>query len=1025
MTRTARAFLVASAVLLAARCTGSAVEVPDLSGGSIETVLGASVIDVGAKVDVTCSVFNAGGTVIPITTVVRVTPAEGLTVADHSLTGVKVGQYAVACATVDGVLIDQTPASLYVSTNGVRGVETVLKDTTIKAGTTLNVACSLLDADGKPLEGGTEVTVDPMTGVTIQGPEATFTKVGEFGVACRSTEAGLTDDSPAHVTVIPNDPAVVTASPKQPSAKAGESVVVECSIVDAYDNPINDMETTLDEQDGLVMEAHTVTGEVAGDYEITCSVADWEGEYQKVPGPFTVEASEPASVELVVTPKKDHYKLLDKITLSYVVRDQFGNEIQDVPASFTIPDSPGVKELTNPGDVRFMEEGIYEFSVTLDAPWSSLKDSKTLICDVSGPVIDIFFPERGQTFAGDPAIHVKGKVFDEWGEVKKVTINGNDCPLEEDGTFEYVITSTHGANGFMLEATDKFFNESKTSRGWYYSTAYQAAYESKADAPLEEVRIQDGAMVYTGQAFLDDADHDPSHINDVATIFEVVLGSIDFQQLIGMLGPIGFNGINILPLSFDIFGATVGVQGSLDIGVTIDTITIGQPTVSLQCREGGIDMAGAFAPVRFDFSLTFTFHLWAGVEGLVEVELDPPPYAMTESGFGASKLGLTASFDVSKLPGDALHVTAKDFALALEGIDVDLLEGLVISLGGVDLGFLGHIDLPTVDLSDFVGNINDFIGDNVVNPLLNLIIPALNDLLQPVVEMVLGPILEQVVQLLVLDLPLDIPGLIPGMEPISLRFTTELSSVVFHPDGGRLGLGLGMLSDKKVDREPLGSILRDGCMGTDPDPVVWEFEAQPTVQIGARYDFVNQALFAVWWGGTLNMAGLDLGGLLGGGGGGGLPIDLEDLQLSTEFLLPPILDDCGDKGLQEIEVADARLNLKFKFSGKQQDVDIWLQAKALGGVIGLGNEIGIRIDKVAWFQAEIIDNTGGMAALLGLVEGFLPSLLEMVEGQQFTFPVPAIDLSIIPGVPAGSSLQIGNFRAYNKKGVTVIGADLL
>jgi hypothetical protein len=56
----------------------------------------------------------------------------------------------------------------------------------------------------------------------------------------------------------------------------------------------------------------------------------------------------------------------------------------------------------------------------------------------------------------------------------------------------------------------------------------------------------------------------------------------------------------------------------------------------------------------------------------------------------------------------------------------------------------------------------------------------------------------------------------------------------------------------------------------------------------------------------------------------------------------------------------------------------------------------------------------------------IPDLLNGISGQQFMFPIPAIPLDgLLPGIPAGTSLQLGNLDSAVETGVIRVGGDLL
>jgi hypothetical protein len=233
-------------------------------------------------------------------------------------------------------------------------------------------------------------------------------------------------------------------------------------------------------------------------------------------------------------------------------------------------------------------------------------------------------------------------------------------------------------------------------------------------------------------------------------------------------------------------------------------------------------------------------------------------------------------------------------------------------------------------------------------------------------------------------------------------------------------MDIGILTPKDVDRNPLGVILRDGCNKSEAEPDLFPFKAEPVVQIGIRNDFVNEALFAVWWSGFLHNE-IDASSLMGGGSS---PIPIENLKITPNLYLPPILDDCNSKGLEMIEIGDAYLDMTFSLISDQH-VGIWLQLKAVGGIIAKGDEIGIRLDKVQAFETEIIDIGGNLGPLADVIPGLIPVLLQQIEGKEFMFPIPPLDLSsAIPQLPPGVTLKIGNLSSYTDKGVVVVGGEL-
>ena len=56
-------------------------------------------------------------------------------------------------------------------------------------------------------------------------------------------------------------------------------------------------------------------------------------------------------------------------------------------------------------------------------------------------------------------------------------------------------------------------------------------------------------------------------------------------------------------------------------------------------------------------------------------------------------------------------------------------------------------------------------------------------------------------------------------------------------------MNFGVLTEHNVPHEPLGTILRDACGRTSPEPEVFDFGVEPGIQFGAQLDLVNEILF--------------------------------------------------------------------------------------------------------------------------------------------------------------------------------------
>lgn len=892
-------------------------------------------------------------------------------------------------------------------------IETILDSDHVIIGGKVGVTCLIKDKTGNPVTFDTSIKVLPNEGVEIDGLSLVPAKTGEYKVACVVPKYKIEDKTPAILYVM--EPTKTIAILDKEKVSAGNSANVTCIAQSADGQKLSRATFIIDQVENLIINNLDVTSTKAGQYLVSCSIVGYSGSYEKQPAILTVVAGDPEKIEITADPELDPYNLLDTVRLGIRAFDKYGNQNIEVQGHIIPPTTDGI-EAKGDNQFTFKKEGAYSFKAVLEKPWDDIQTQRTLVCDSSPPIITIFFPDRGATFEGNPEITVKGKVEDLGSEVIGVSINGNTIKLSENGTFQYQVMSEHGINPLVVIAQDKYQHTSKVTRGWYYSTGWKKMPE---DVKIDEAKVQEGVMTFLTQSVIDDGQHDPAKLDDLATIIEVLLGQMDYSALIASLGGIPpINIPNIINWKIPIIDA--GLEGDLEVQVKVKEVKFGSPKVSLQCRDGGIDSTVSLSPFSLGLELTFIMHAKAVAKDIFGNKVEAPlldPKTTTVNHLTIGVLSIFTSLDIAKTPGKDITVKGKDFQLKMEKIDIDPITSLVIDLGEVNL--LGKkVNLGSYDLSQIVGSINDLLSKYVINPIVNFITQPLIDLVEPLVTTIMGDAIKQFISMFAINQKFTIPPVLGG-ESLDVTLGSDLSSVIFNKEGARIGINIGLLTTKKVDREPIGVILRDGCNKKDIEPLLFTFKPSPEAQMGFKNDFANEALFAVWWSGFLNQT-IDASNLIGGNS----PIPIEDLTITPTFYLPPILDDCNSKGLQMIEVGDLYLDLTFTL-GSEQHLGIYLQLKAVGGIIAKGNQIGLKIDKVQTFEAEILDIGGNLGPLADMIPSLIPLLLNQMEGKEFSFPVPPFDLSsAIPQLPKGTTLKLDNLTSYKDKGVVVVGGDL-
>ncbi|GMV40416.1 MAG: hypothetical protein AMXMBFR64_21320 [Myxococcales bacterium] len=913
--------------------------------------------------------------------------------------------------------------------HGKLTIDTKLSDNQVYAGQTVDVTCTVRDGSGEAVDKPTGLFIKPGEGLTVTDHALLTTKPGTWKVACKLLDPPIVDLDMETLVVVKGAPIKVEAKVDPASVGAGEQAQVTCIVTDALGNVLDEPTSVVAE--GLTVDDHSISGTTPGTYEVRC-VVDEHPKLENIPGSLVIEAAVPATIELSVTPVKSIYDPGNNVTFSWVVKDAFGNEIPDAPATLVGP-TEGVKHLQDT-KYKLLVDGHHTFTVTLDPPGPPLSDSLTLIVDGLAPEIVIDWPERGATIQGGATddVVIQGHIVDAGG-VKSFSINGQPVPLTEDGSFTFPMSPKWGLNLIDAKAVDIADHESRISPTYYYSTAF-LSYEG---ATAGDVKLPDSVALLLGQPFLDDGDHDPAHPNDVATLLEMVLSLLDLNSLIPPINLPGFG--TTLPgiINFSIpgpAGTTIDLAGDLGFEVIIGQPQLGSFTVSLDSREGGIDMGlglGSEAKPAFLLPITIevsvpvtmgiTFDLPFG-GGQQTIELDVVGKATIATGVQIKHIGVVTRLDIALAPGGQAEVSVADIEIQLQGVGVVPIKELVIDFGDLQLiPFLPPIPLK-FDLLQFIPGITDLFDFLVLDPLIQAIEPQISGLIEPLIDQAIGAVIEPLFAALNLETTLPLPSLTGGPD-MELGMAIGLSSIQFTDDGGTIGLGWGWATPKGVDRQPLGMPLRDGCLnGTGDGPFAYSWER--SVGAAGRTDSLNELLFSLWWSGMLNNT-LDLSGLGGGGGGG---FSLDGVVITPTMLLPPLANDCS-KGPNEVQVGDMYLDLDVNLGGfaikAKIIMDLAVQVNFVGGPDGISLQIG----QFTLLDIEVLDVGGGLGALFDVEDLLLGTLVPMikdnVEGLTLgPIPLPGIPLDgILPGVPPGTEFLIGDFKVGKQPGYTIIAGD--
>lgn len=353
-----------------------------------------------------------------------------------------------------------------------------------------------------------------------------------------------------------------------------------------------------------------------------------------------------------------------------------------------------------------------------------------------------------------------------------------------------------------------------------------------------------------------------------------------------------------------------------------------------------------------------------------------------------------------KFEADAMIITANvTLAMGADGPEVK------VDIAEVDFENMWGIDIPGIS------NIVDWAIETFVGLLTPLIGGLLNDTFSGLIA---GFAIEQ---------EFDLPAL-GGGEPNTVKLSTAISNLQTSKESLRIVMD-GLAATQNIQRpfEVLGVPAWTGCEPTTPLPID---PLQPLL-LGLHTDLLNQILFAVWDGGTLNttidpsaLGDFDLSGL-----------GIENLEALVDARLPLLFNACGKA--TRMQIGDLYLDATMDFAGTPTHIALWIQGDipvAMGvlvteeGTKELGFELGALDDLVM----EVVINdglfAGDDATLLAIVKSaLLPKLLEGLAGGLGSFPLPEIDLAALaPGLPEGTKFAIGIEIVETKGGyVRVLG----
>lgn len=399
---------------------------------------------------------------------------------------------------------DQEPSVVPVPVS----VETVLSPSTASAGSSVQVTCRLLSADGEevapPDDASPRVVLAPAQSF-LPPEDLTLVPIvaGHASVACQYPSLSLVDDSAAELEIRPGAPYTVTTELDKNIISAGGEASATCEVFDAYQNKIHDADTSLrvdSSGSDIQIDDHTVKITRAGLHQVNCSVDGAQEEYGEY---LEVNPGLPAQLAASKVPDRPYYGTGQVVEVATIVADEHGNTIDDAPVSVVQQNAGGEDNTFGHGRFRFQEDGTYTVLATVEPPTHrdrALAESVEIKVSGQGPSIECVSPSNGsmRDLTPESLITFRGRVQDAHG-VGEVTVNGQPVSVDSSGLFEHEISTRFGLNFVDIVASDsldpEFSNENSTTCAFLVADKWESEKGSMSDAValwLSQSAVDDG-----------------------------------------------------------------------------------------------------------------------------------------------------------------------------------------------------------------------------------------------------------------------------------------------------------------------------------------------------------------------------------------------------------------------------------------------------------------------------------------------------------------------------------------------------
>lgn len=960
----------------------------------VKTKVTFAEIQAGQSTEIQCSVWDEVGPVPDVALVADISP-NTTTITPGPWSSTKADTYLVRCRTENSAAFDPTGVTVTVKPAPPALVATGLAQSTAPAGTEVAVTCTVQDIYGNVITNAGATSVDANSSVLVTTANSAHSVrgsvAGAFKIACRL--GTLVDVTPATLTVTVGAAGIADTQVQPAEVAPTEASVVTCTVADSFGNPLSGADTefavipadgSASTNAGLVVTETGFSATRAGDYYVYCSTGGVE---DPTPATVAVQPGLPHHWDAEVA-DEDCYAENKALPFFVSAYDSWNNLLAPGTYSLNAWSTPSGATISSAGGVVVPSEGEYTVWIEVSGPLATDENiapqSFTVRVDSTPPVFTITSPARASLVQqSGTVVMVMGSVSDAASDIANLTLVGQMVPVTgstSSVSFAQAFQSRWGFNVITGSAVDSCGNTRTLAQSFLRSASTYTASTSALDA----ARVPTAVVGRLNQNSIDDGNR--NDLDDLASILELMLLDLDFNTL---LAP----GQIMKDIPLDCPDMSYVTRRDVDSSLMIDwegpyLKDLYGSAPHLRTTSNGLSLNVAFYdPTGWNNAMDFPLDVKARACGCIwgcEFETD-----WLSVWAGADTIQVSSKIDLVYSNG-MVRATIANPSVETTGLYVDM------DCGAVD----GLCDLVTEGLYGDDGVLTQVFEDDVTESLELRVVPFLEGLFAG--EDGTGFSFGTNITL-------------PAPMSVTLNIATKPDYVQFAAGYGEIGLATQIYpSARHTGKSVLGAGIPQ-AMGP-----LKRTSAQPTFNtnygfgLGLKDDLLNQLLWAVWYGGGLDLSASEIQSFAS-------DVNMTGMQVSLFARLPPVAMPGSGKyevefGLGDLYI-DATVDVGLLLDlNASHSVHVGLYASAIGGAsLDLDpttNTLLVLTDDDPEVNVEVvvIDDPYYQAAMSDLFEPLVSMVLvKAMSAAVGAFPLPSLKLGALSdALPSNFELVISN-----------------